>query len=170
MTVFEGSLENLTLKITTTLLACSLVCCISLSRQQNMGTDRLDKYPIYYVIYNVYFHPLAKYPGPKSWAATRFRYVLSVWSGWLHTDVQELHRQYGDIVRIAPDEVSFARADAYNEIYSNALGRPAFPKSKLWHGATPGRPLSILNALDPKIHARFRKAMDPGFTEKALRL
>jgi cytochrome P450 len=73
-------------------------------------------------------------------------------------------------VRIAPDEISFARADAWNDIYSNVPGRPAFPKSRLWHGAAPGRPHSILNVLDPKMHARFRKAMDPGFTEKALRL
>jgi cytochrome P450 len=83
--------------------------------------------------------------------------------------VQDLHRRYGEIVRIAPDEISFAKPDAYNDIYSNAPGRPAFPKSKLWHGAAPGRPHSILNALDPRVHARFRKAMDPGFTEKALR-
>ncbi|KAF1948786.1 cytochrome P450, partial [Byssothecium circinans] len=45
-----------------------------------------------------------------------------------------------------------------------------FPKSTLWHGATPGRPHSILNALDPKTHARFRKAMDSGFTEKAVQM
>jgi cytochrome P450 len=30
--------------------------------------------------------------------------------------------------------------------------------------------MSILNALDPKVHSRFRKAMDPGFTERAVRL
>jgi cytochrome P450 len=84
--------------------------------------------------------------------------------------VQELHRQYGDIVRIAPDEVSFARADAWNDIYSNAPGRQAFPKSEVWHGPTLGMPHSILNAIDPRMHARFRKAIDLGFTEKALRL
>jgi cytochrome P450 len=83
--------------------------------------------------------------------------------------VQELHRQYGDVVRIAPDEVSFARVDAYNDIYSNTTGSPAFPKSKLWHGSQPGKPMSVLNALDPRVHARFRKAMDSAFTEKALR-
>ncbi|KAF2821312.1 cytochrome P450 [Ophiobolus disseminans] len=143
--------ESFALKLVGTVLACSL-------------------YPLGYIIYNIYFHPLARFPGPKTWAAARLAYVLSLWSGWLHRDVQELHRKYGDIVRIAPDEISFARPDAYNDIYSNSPGRPAFPKSKLWHGAAKGRPLSVLNALDPKVHARFRKAMDPAFTEKALRL
>jgi cytochrome P450 len=73
-------------------------------------------------------------------------------------------------VRIAPDEISFARPDAWQDVYSNASGRQAFPKSKLWHGSAPGRPMSILNALDPKVHSRFRKAMEPGFTERAVRL
>jgi cytochrome P450 len=95
---------------------------------------------------------------------------LSIWSGWLHADVAKLHQQYGDVVRISPDEISLARVDAFHDIYSNAPGRQALPKSKLWHGAAPGRPLSVLNALDPKTHARFRKAMDSAFTEKAVRM
>lgn len=96
--------------------------------------------------------------------------MFSLWSGWLHTDVQDIHRRYGDIVRIAPDEVSFARPEAWQDIYVNVPGRPAFPKSKLWHGAPAGRANSVLNALDPKVHSRFRRAMDPGFTEKAVRI
>jgi hypothetical protein len=108
-------------------------------------------------------------PGPKLWAATRFRYILSVWSGWLHTDVKELHRQFGDRVRITPDETSFARANAHDAIYFNAPARPAFPKSKLWYGAAPERPLSILNASGPRVRAKFRKAMTSSLTEKALR-
>ncbi|KAF2688531.1 cytochrome P450 [Lentithecium fluviatile CBS 122367] len=150
MALFQGLFENLTVKVVGTLLACSI-------------------YPAFYTIYNLYFHPLTRYPGPKFWAATRFGYILSLWSGWLHKDVQEIHRKYGEVVRIAPDEISFAKVEAFSDIYSNTE-RPAFPKSKLWHGAAPGRPLSVLNALDPRVHARFRKAMDPAFTEKSVRL
>jgi cytochrome P450 len=73
-------------------------------------------------------------------------------------------------VRIAPDEISFARPEAWQDIYANLPGRPAFPKSALWHGAGKGRPPSVLNALDIKIHSRFRRAMDPAFTEKAVRM
>ncbi|KAF2875655.1 cytochrome P450 [Massariosphaeria phaeospora] len=126
-------------------------------------------YLLCYAIYNIYFHPLSHVPGPILWTSTRLRYLLSIWSGYLHTDIQDLHRKYGQIIRVAPDEVSFAVPDAWSQIYSNTSGTPAFPKSKLWHGAAPGRPMSVLNALDPKVHARFRKAMDPAFTEKAVR-
>ncbi|EHL02345.1 putative Isotrichodermin C-15 hydroxylase [Glarea lozoyensis 74030] len=47
--------------------------------------------------------------------------------------------------------------------------REALPKSKLWHSPAPGRPKSILNALDPKDHQRFRRSIEPGLSEKALR-
>jgi cytochrome P450 len=73
-------------------------------------------------------------------------------------------------VRIAPDEISFARPEAWQDIYSNVPGRPAFPKSALWHGAAAGRPQSVLNAIDIKVHSRFRRAMDPAFTDKAVRM
>ena len=95
-------------------------------------------------------------------------YMKSLWSGWLHRDVHILHQIYGDIVRIAPDELSFARTDAWGDIYSNRGSAPAFPKSKVWHDKQPGRPMSVLNAIDPKTHARYRRAIDPGFTERAV--
>ncbi|KAF2012098.1 cytochrome P450 [Aaosphaeria arxii CBS 175.79] len=127
-------------------------------------------YLLSYAIYNIYFHPLSKYPGPKRWAATRASYVFSLYSGWLHSDVHDIHRRYGDIVRIAPNEISFARPEAWQDIYANVPGRPAFPKSQLWHGAPGGRASSVLNALDIKVHSRFRKAMDPAFVDKAVRM
>ena len=119
-------------------------------------------------LYNLYLHPLAKYPGPVFWRASRLGYMKSLWSGWLHRDVRILHQKYGDIVRIAPNELSFARTDAWSDIYSNRGGANAFPKSKVWHDKQPGRPMSVLNAIDPKVHARFRRAIDPGFTERAV--
>lgn len=120
-------------------------------------------------MYNIYFHALANFPGSKLWTCTRFTYLLSLWSGRLARDVRDLHGRYGDVVRIAPNELSFARPDAWHDVYSNRAGQPAFPKSKLWHGVAPGRPMSVLNALEPRSHARFRKAMDPAFTERAVR-
>lgn len=39
-----------------------------------------------------------------------------------------------------------------------------------WHGADKGRPPSVLNAIDIKLHSRFRRAMHPAFTEKAVRM
>ena len=93
--------------------------------------------------------------------------MRSAWSGHTHLHVQKLHQQYGDVIRIAPDELSFATSSAWEDIYSNQ-GKAAFPKSAVWHGNPPGFDLSVFNALDPKDHSRMRRAMDPGFTERAV--
>ncbi|KAF2653247.1 cytochrome P450 [Lophiostoma macrostomum CBS 122681] len=123
--------------------------------------------PLIYCVYNVWFHPLSRYPGPLLWRAMRLPYMRAAWSGRVHLIVQELHRKYGEVVRIAPDELSFAMSAAWDDIYSNQ-GHPAFPKSQTWHGNPPGYDTSVFNALDIKDHARQRRAMDPGFTERAV--
>ncbi|KAF2195526.1 cytochrome P450 [Zopfia rhizophila CBS 207.26] len=125
-------------------------------------------YPLITILYNITLHPLSSYPGPLLWRSTRLAYLYSLWTGWLHSDVQSLHQKFGPVVRIAPDELSFADPAAWEEIYSNQGATPAFPKSALWHAPQPGRPVSVLNALDAKVHAKMRRKMDPAFTERAV--
>lgn len=71
------------------------------------------------VIHNVFFHPLRHVPGPKlakiSQAWRNYRYVRGTW----HDDVLELHQRYGNIVRIAPKEVSFVDAGALKNLYGH---------------------------------------------------
>lgn len=49
------------------------------------------------VIYRLYFHPLAKFPGPKYAAISRWHefYYEVVKQGQFTFKVQELHKQYG---------------------------------------------------------------------------
>ena len=85
-----------------------------------------------HAIYNLYFHPLARFPGPKLWAASRLPFIYSLLSGKLVKRERELHEKYGDIIRLAPDEISFANEQAWNDIYvfrrghKRALRDPAF--------------------------------------------
>ena len=50
------------------------------------------------VIYRLYFHPLAKFPGPKYAAISRWHefYYEVVLKGQFTFKVQELHKQYGE--------------------------------------------------------------------------
>ena len=115
----------------------------------------------------MYLHPLARFPGPKLWAATRICYLKSLWAGDLTHDVRKIHLRYGDVVRIAPNELSFADPRAWDDIYG-ARHRYGLMKSPIWHNA-PGRPKSILNAFDNQDHTRIRKAVQPAFTERAIK-
>jgi cytochrome P450 len=78
-------------------------------------------YALVRVIYNVFFHPLSRFPGPRGAACTRWwlAYMELGRGVSLSTLRAELHQKYGDIIRIAPNELHFARPTVYNEIYNS---------------------------------------------------
>lgn len=102
------------------------------------------------------------------WRLTRVTYMRSMMSGWLHRDLVDMHTQYGDIVRIAPDELSFTNPVAWDDIYTHKNGTPPFAKFKVWFSPRKDRAMSLLTALDPKDHARIHRALAPGFSEAAV--
>jgi cytochrome P450 len=96
--------------------------------------------------------------------------MRAVWSGRFPYIIQKLHAQYGDVVRVAPNELSFTDPAAWDDIYSNVAGanKQAFRKSELWHGNPEGGAASVFVTIDPKAHARIRRFMDPAFSERAV--
>lgn len=133
-----------------------------------VGFLGLVVYPIGRILYNLTFHPLARYPGPLLWRIWRLPYLYSSYTGFLHIDIYNLHMKYGDVVRIAPDELSFADSSARECIHSNSGGSPPFPKSTVWHSPQVGRTPAITNAFDRQEHTRLRRKMEPAFNEKAV--
>lgn len=49
--------------------------------------------------------PLANIPGPFLASITRLWYTYINWRGTQHVVLAKLHARYGDIVRVAPNEV-----------------------------------------------------------------
>jgi len=71
-------------------------------------------------IYNLCLHPLAKFPGPR-WAAFSRWWMtnLEIFQGKnLAEELVTLHATYGDVVRIGPNELHFAKSSVYHEIYN----------------------------------------------------
>ncbi|KAK3986357.1 cytochrome P450 [Cladorrhinum sp. PSN332] len=126
-------------------------------------------YPIFYATYNIYFHPLSNVPGPRLWSAFRLRYVWSHLSGNIVQDCDRLHQKYGHIVRVAPDEVSFARRDVWTDALVTRQGEPQLSKDPRWWDPLPGLPaVGIFGAVDADNHARVRKLLSPAFTPRTL--
>ncbi|RMY75126.1 hypothetical protein D0863_02806 [Hortaea werneckii] len=73
-------------------------------------------------IYNSLYHPLRHFPGPKWAAASRF---YKCWQevfrqrNWIDV-LHSLHEQYGDVIRIGPNDLHFSAPPAYHDIYNNA--------------------------------------------------
>ncbi|KAF2193532.1 cytochrome P450 [Zopfia rhizophila CBS 207.26] len=81
------------------------------------------------IIYRLYFHPLSKFPGPKLAAATSLH---NAWHDILQPGLikrlPELHKKYGPIIRIQPNELHVADLGGYNQIF-----RVGTPFDRIWH-------------------------------------
>ncbi|GKT40464.1 trichothecene C-15 hydroxylase [Colletotrichum spaethianum] len=117
------------------------------------------------IIYNVYFHSLRRYPGPKLWAATRIPYTRSSLSGQVHRRILELHQEYGPIVRIAPNELAYNHPDAWKDVHGHLKNGTGD------HGRDPvfttDTRHSIIGA-NRENHSRFRRALSHGFSAQSM--
>ncbi|CAI6092807.1 unnamed protein product [Clonostachys chloroleuca] len=119
------------------------------------------------LIRNLYFHPLSKFPGPKIAAVSNLWYAYVMHRGVAPIEMSNLHKRYGPVIRVAPDELSFSSAVAFKEIYGHQkAGRPELVKDKKYHKFVP-EPI-LINA-DREYHGTLRKLLSHGFSESALR-
>ncbi|ROV90813.1 hypothetical protein VPNG_09856 [Cytospora leucostoma] len=149
--------------------ALRLLATISLAFLSIIALTEDVQYAVIRAIYNVYFHPLSRIPGPRAWSATRLPYIRSLLRGTIVHDFQNLHTEYGPVLRVAPNEVIFAQEEAWPDIF---LPRPdtqqQFLKDPTWWKAQPGWSQSLISAIDPTEHAHIRKHLTPAFTPRAL--
>ncbi|KAI6778698.1 Isotrichodermin C-15 hydroxylase-like protein [Emericellopsis cladophorae] len=120
-------------------------------------------------IYNVYFHPLAKYPGPL---LAKISPVYSIWGlfrGRWPFDVHELHLKYGPILRTMPNELTFTDPQAWKDIYGHRQGHQQFHKDPIHVGSVQDIPGSTtLTMADDENHSRQRRTLSHAFSQKAL--
>ncbi|KAI9723822.1 MAG: RNA polymerase II mediator complex subunit [Chrysothrix sp. TS-e1954] len=126
-------------------------------------------YPVAQAIYNTYFHPLAKIPGPTPWCASRIPFVYNLLVGKLIQRQRQLHDRYGPIFRMAPDEVSFASEDAYNDIYTWRKGHRRAIRDPAFAVAPEGQADNIITTSNVVFHARVRGLLSHSFTEDSLK-
>lgn len=58
-----------------------------------------------YVVYQCFFSPMAAFPGPFAAKFTKIWRAYAAYRGQWHREIVELHRQYGNVVRIGPNEL-----------------------------------------------------------------
>lgn len=120
------------------------------------------------IIYNLYFHPLAHFPGPFFARATRLWYIQEICRGVLTFDLKAIHAKYGNVVRVAPDELAIIEPNAWKDIYGHRAGKHEVPKEPIFYENTSSGRHSIIGAPGAR-HGEIRKLLSYGFSEKALR-
>ncbi|KAL0933736.1 cytochrome p450 [Colletotrichum truncatum] len=126
-------------------------------------------YTFGYLFYNLYLHPLRKYPGPLWMRATRIPFCYQLLTGTLPYDMLDLHNRYGPVVRIAPDELAFHDSRAWKDIMGHrSQGGAEMDKSQKFYRAVPGAPSDIVNAPREE-HSTLRRSLAHGFSERSMR-
>jgi len=95
------------------------------------------------IIYRVWFHPLARFPGPCLAAATSlyeaYYEVLHKGGAQFAPKIRELHAKYGPIVRINPSEISVNDAAFHDKLYAPQPAiRDRHPNFSAFLGTTKG--------------------------------
>ncbi|KAL4779476.1 cytochrome P450 [Aspergillus varians] len=126
-------------------------------------------YTIFNVFYNLYLHPLARFPGPKKWQCNHLSLLKASFQGNLEESIKEFHERYGPVVRYSPNGLSFTSPAAWKDIYGFHDQAPI--KDPSFYGIihlSRDSSHSIFTAGRDE-HPRVRKALSYAFSERALR-
>ncbi|CAI6338009.1 unnamed protein product [Periconia digitata] len=122
-------------------------------------------YAVGVVVYRLWWHPLASLPGPKLWAISRLPWLWHMVKGDLWRALARLHDEFGDTIRIAPNEVTTLSTSAWQEIYTAQplLLKDTFSQTPPMNGSP-----SLFTA-ENETHKRIRGILAFAFSSKALR-
>ena len=84
--------------------------------------------------------------------------------GRLPFEMLDLHKKYGDVVRIAPNHVSINKPEALLEVYGHKTGFTKGPFYDAFMQVTP----VVFTARDVAAHQRKRKYLNPAFSARGL--
>jgi cytochrome P450 len=123
-------------------------------------------YLIGLAVYRLYFHPLARFPGPKLAALTKWTeaYYEIVKKGQFTFTIDKWHERYGPIVRVTPFEVHIKDSAFWETLFVK------YPKSDKYEWTSPrfGCPQSVFTTSDSNLHKLRRGALSGLFSRRSV--
>lgn len=125
-------------------------------------------YLLVLAIYRLLLHPLSHLPGPKLAALTSWyeAYYDAYLPGQYVFKIVELHKQYGPVLRITPNEVSVSDPDFLDTVYAPGHGQKRDKDGEKAKGL--GLALSVGGAVAHELHKRRREALNPFFSKMSV--
>ncbi|CAJ0553060.1 Ff.00g115720.m01.CDS01 [Fusarium sp. VM40] len=123
-----------------------------------------------FMIWNVFFHPLAHFPGPLLARSSLLWRIYHSLGGQFHLAIQEQHKRLGPIIRVSPNELSFSSVESWKDIYGHATqGRQTMAKSEFYDMYGSGFESSCIGSeRDPRKQSGMKKTLSGAFSTKAL--
>ncbi|PHH89001.1 hypothetical protein CDD83_6778 [Cordyceps sp. RAO-2017] len=122
-------------------------------------------YALGIVVYRVFFHPLAKYPGPFLAKITDAYQTSHAYKGDRHLEFWRMHQKYGKVVRFGPNSLSFNSSQALKEIY----GFRSNVRKAEFYDAFVHPAANTHNTRDKEVHARKRRVLSHAFSDSAIK-
>ncbi|GAP91441.1 putative cytochrome P450 [Rosellinia necatrix] len=125
-------------------------------------------YAVCLVVYRLYFHPLAGFPGPKLAAATGwYEFYFQCWlEGQYIFEIERMVEKYGPIIRVTPEELFIHDPQFYNELYVNEKTRRSNHYDSFAQGI--GFDGCHLLTVDHDLHRTRRKPLEPFFSKRGV--
>ncbi|KAF2107670.1 cytochrome P450 [Lophiotrema nucula] len=143
----------------------SIVSDLSLSRVALLSLVTAVVYVRSLVVYRLYLHPLAKFPGPRLAAITSWyeAYYEIVLKGQYSRKISELHDIYGPILRVTPHEIHIRDSRFFQQFYtgSHRLNKYGWDKR---FGSADG----LLPTVHWEHHKRRRAALSSMFSRQSI--
>ncbi|EUC37827.1 hypothetical protein COCCADRAFT_84517 [Bipolaris zeicola 26-R-13] len=119
------------------------------------------------IIYNLFFSPLARIPGPFWARITDLWHVRLIRTCSEHSALHDLHARYGPLVRIGPSKLSVTDATAFRKIYNVAA---PFPKTDYYQPfRVPGPKVDIFVEKNESVHGKLRRQYSNLYSATGLR-
>lgn len=118
------------------------------------------------LLYKRYASPLRRYPGPFLASCSRLWKVYITVKGQANHDHIELHKKYGPIVRIAPNEVSINSPAAARTLLSPGK---RFYKTDFYTVFPPPQNPDIFTEIREDVHAMKKKVANVPYSMAAMR-
>ncbi|KAF7922011.1 uncharacterized protein EAE98_008222 [Botrytis deweyae] len=124
-------------------------------------------YSVQLVVRRLYFHPLAKIPGPFLARTTYwYEFYQDIILGGIYVkNYAALHEKYGPVIRASPDRVHVSDPDFFHEVYSSGS---KYMKDPAFFQAAGGIPEALPAIVDVEYHRRRRKLINDLFSAKSM--
>ena len=122
-------------------------------------------YFVFTTLYCLFLHPLLSIPGPLLARISRLWTRIGNYNRRKSHRIHDAHQQYGKIVRIAPNELSFSDPAAVREIYTS----DAFAKEETFYRAKRVFHETILMSFRGQdAHKQRRKLLSRDFSQTCM--
>ena len=122
---------------------------------------------LFVVLQRVFFHPLARTPGPFVAKLSGFYMIFKAVRGKNTFTRHNLHQKYGQVVRVGPNELSFSDMASIKEIYGQT-SKPCLKALTFYRGFTLTGAESVFSTTDRTVHGRMRSLLSHGFSQRGV--